>query len=343
MTDEMPPEGTEPPTPNLRALATQADFAAVDIEAPIRDLRLADPHEMFTPYQRAFAAAMEAETEPTQVVYRLLSVLCSIALQPSDRGSRWGPMMTREASRSAIPEDFRGEQTATISAIVGRVGNSGLRARMADIAWSNNRKDGRSAAVAVDAYCDTVTGLLDGSLITSHGRAELQEALTFLHRAMQIAKDSTARNKRPPKVAQTFEAMHAAACTAKDIWSFVSITDLGLDYGLRQPAIAARELEALARTIPLGTYPMAVKRAWDLAARLYHNLNDKDGRQRYLKAAVHQFLAMREEVKGSPGAEAGWVMDALQLLRHVEGEEKLEYDLEIELRRLQKAQLLTFL
>ena len=79
--------------------------------------------------------------------------------------------------------------------------------------------------------------------------------------------------------------------------------------------------------IPLGTYPVAVKRAWDLAARLYHNLNDQAGRQRCLKAAVQQTLAMREEVKGSAGAEAGWVMDALQQLRHVEGEEKLEYDL----------------
>jgi hypothetical protein len=339
MTAETPPEEPESPSPELRSLATEADFDVVDIEAPIRELRLADPHEMFTPYQRAIAAALEAKTEPAQVVYRLLAALCGIALQPSDRGSPWGPMMTFETGRTAIPEDFRGEQTATISAIVGKVESPGLRARLADIAWSNNRKDGRSAAIAVDAYCDTVTGLLDGSLNTSHGRAEVQEALTFLHRAMLLAKDSTARNKRPPKVAQTFEAMHAAALAAKDIWTFVGIIDLGLDYGLRQPAIAAQELEALAGTIPHGTYPMAVKRAWDLAARLYHNLDDKDGRQRCLKAAVQQTLAMREEVKGSAGAEAGWVMDALQQLRHVDGGEKLEYDLGIELRRLQKAQL----
>jgi hypothetical protein len=337
-TDDPTPEDVVPPVPELRAIATPDDLEAVDIEAPIRELRLADPHEMFTPYQRAFAAALEAKTEPAQVVYRLLAALCGIVLQPSDRGSPWGPMMTFETGRSAIPEDFRGEQTVAISTIAGKVENPGLRARLADIAWSNNRKDGRSATFAVDAYCDIVIGLLDGSLKTSHGRAEVQEAITFLHRAMQVAKDSTARNKRPLKVAQIFEAMHTAARDAKDIWTFVSIIDLGLDYGLRQPAAAAQELEALAGTIPHGTYPMAVKRAWDLAARLYHNSNDRDGRQRCLKAAVHQTLAMREEVKGSAGAEAGWVMDALQQLRHIEGEEKLEYDLEIELRRLQKAQ-----
>jgi len=160
-----------------------------------------------------------------------------------------------------------------------------------------------------------------------------------MHRAMQMANASTARNKRPPKVATTFEALYAAARDQKDVWSFVNLAVLALDYGLRQPAAAAVELEALASSIPHGTHPTVVKRAWDLAARLYQNLNDKEGRQRCLKAAVAQLLAVRDEVMGSAGAEAAWVMEALQLLRHVEGEEKLEYDLEIELRRLQKAQL----
>jgi hypothetical protein len=337
--DETPPEEIVPSSSAPDPLVSAADFDAVDFEAPIRGLQLADVHEMFTTYQRACASADEAKDGCAHGVYRLLATLCGIALHPADKGSPWGPMMTFQTGRTAIPEDFIGEQTTTISAIVPRVESPALRARLADIAWSNDRRDGRSAAAAVEAYCDTVIGILDCSLNTSHGRAPVQEALTFLYRAMQIAKGSTARNKRPPKVALTFEAMHAAARDGKDIWSFVSIIDLGLDYGLRQPAIAAPELEALAGIIPHGTYPIAVKRAWDLAARIYHNLNDQEGRQRCLKAAVQQTLAMRGEVKGSAGAEAGWVMDALQQLRHVEGEEKLEYDLEIELRRLQKAQL----
>jgi hypothetical protein len=248
--DETPPEEIESSSPARHPLATVADFDAVDFEAPIRGLQLADAHELFTPYQRACAAAEEAKAVPAQVVYRLLATLCTIALHPADKGGPWGPMMTFQTGRTAIPEDFIGEQTITISAIVPRVESPALRARLADIAWSNDRRDGRSAAAAIEAYCDTVTGILGGSLKTSHGRAPVQEALTFLHRAMQIAKGSTARNKRPPKVAQTFEAMHAAARDAKDIWSFVSITDLGLDCGLRQPAIVAPELEALAGIIP---------------------------------------------------------------------------------------------
>ena len=66
------------------------------------------------------------------------------------------------------------------------------------------------------------------------------------------------------------------------------------------------------------THPMGVKKAWDLAARLHENLGDKEARQRCLKAAVDQTLAMRDQVKGSAAAEAGWINDALLQLRHID-------------------------
>jgi hypothetical protein len=341
MSEATPSEPTEASAPPARrALVAIADFEAVDFEAPIRDLCVADVHEVFPAYQTAFAAAAEAKDGSAQSVFRLLLEICTIVLQLSDKSSPWCPLFTyTDGSRACMPEDFRGDQTAVLSAIVGRIVSPGLRARIADIAWSNNRRDGASAAAAVNAYCDIVLGLLDGNLKTCHGRDAVHEAVTPMHRAMQMAKASTARNKRPPKVTTTFEALYAAARDQKDVWSFVNLADLALDYGLRQPAVAAVELEAVASSIPHGTHPTVVKRAWDLAGRLYQNLNDKEGRQRCLKAAVTQLLAVRDEVKRSAGAEAAWVMEALQLLRHVEGEEKLEYDLEIELRRLQKAQL----
>ncbi len=56
---------------------------------------------------------------------------------------------------------------------------------------------------------------------------------------MQIAKVTTKRTKRPAKIAQVFETMYAAARDTKDTWSFVTLTDLGIDFGLRQPAAEA--------------------------------------------------------------------------------------------------------
>jgi hypothetical protein len=337
---EESPERTEAPVSELRTLVTSADLESVDIEAPIRGLDIADALELYPIYERALVAARAAEDEAAQIVYRLFAQLCSMVMQPSDPAKIWGPLFTMtNGARSPIAEDFRGEQTATLAAVVSQIVSPGLRARVADIAWSNNRRDGASAAAAIDAYCDSVTGLLDGSMRTCHGRTAAHEALPALQRAMQIATASTKRTKRPEKVGKAFEALYAVARGQLDVWTFVSAADLALSFGLRKPAEAAPELEAMAATIPAGTHPMAVKRAWDLAARLYHNLNNKGARQRCLIAAVEQTLAMREQVKGSAAAEASWITDALQQLRHVEGMEDLKQTLEIELRRLQKASL----
>lgn len=340
MTEEKPPEETEAPRPELRTLVTPADLESVDFEAPIRGLDIADAHELYPIYERAFTAARDARDGTAQIVYRLLAQLCSLVLQPSDPGNIWGPLFTlTNGTRAPVADDFRGEQTATLSAIVGRIASLGLRARVADIVWSNNRRDGDAAAAAIDAYCDTVVALLDGSLKTSYERSATHEAVPMLRRAMQIATASTKRTKRPEKVGRAFEALYAAAREQRDITTFVTAADLALSFGLRQPAPAAAELEAAAASIPGGTFPLAVKRGWDLAARLYEKLNNKEARQRCLLAAVELTLAMREQVKGSAAAEASWITDALQQLRHVEGMEDREQTLEIELRRLQKASL----
>lgn len=338
--DPTPESNADTPDPELSPIVTAAIFEAVDIEAPIRELGIADPHAMFAAYNQAIADGIEAENAPAQRVYILLRDICSIVMQTSNRAAPWVPMVTwANGTRSAIVDDFRGPQTDVLSAIVGQIADAGLRARIADIAWWNNRCDGHSAAVAIEAYCDCVMGLLDGTLKTSHGRAGPHEAYDFMHRGMLMAKDSTSRKKRPPRVAETFEALNAAAREQNDIWTFVSLTELALDYPLRQPVIAAADLEAFASSIPVGTYPPAVKRAWDLAAQLYHNIGNKEARQRCLKGGVEQLLAMREQVKGSATAEASWVQQALMALQHVEGMEDHEYALEIELRRLQKASL----
>jgi hypothetical protein len=338
MTEEKLP--AESSGSELRTLATLADLEAVDFEAPIRSLNIADAHEFYSVYEQAFAVAHEAKDEAAQIVYRLFGQLCSMVMRPSDPGNIWGPLFTMaNGTRTAIPEDFRSEQTALLAAVIGRIASPGLRARIADIAWSNNRRDGASAAAAIDAYCDSVFGLLDGSLKTCHGRTATHEAVPALQRAMQIATATTKRSKRPEKVRTAFGLLYAAAREHRDVSVFVSVAELALSFGLRKPAEAAPELEVIAASVPADTYPLAVKRAWDLAARLYHKLNNKEARQRCLIAAIEQTLAMREQVKGAAAAEASWITDALQQLRHLEGMEDREHALEIELRRLQKASL----
>ena len=261
-------------------------------------------------------------------------------MQPSDPGSVWVPFFALEGgARAPIADDFRGTQTEALAAVVDRIDSPELKARVADICWSNNRRDGYSAVAATNAYCEIVSRLLDGSLNPYQGRTAIREAVPALRRAMQIAAASTKRTKRPAIVGKTFEELYAAARAQLDVATFTSAAELALLFGLRQPQIVAGELEAMAASSPADTYPIAVKKAWDMAARLYNNLGEKEAEQRCLIAAVERTLAMREEVKGSAAAEASWITDALQQLRHIQGVEEREHCLELELRRLQKASL----
>jgi hypothetical protein len=326
------------PEPPL--IVTVEDFGEVDIEAPIRELCVADPARMCSAYSQSAVAVSKDGNSRAQRVYSLLSAVCGINLRPSNQAAPWVPMWTlASGTRSATPDDFRGAQTEAFSSIVSRIENPGLRARIADIAWCNNRRDGRSAAAAIDAYCDCVVRLLNGTLGAAHGHATPSDAYPLMHRAMLLSKLSTSRNRRPPRVAETFEVLYRAAREQGDVTTFVRLTDIALEYSLREANVAAADLEAVASSTPVGTFPIAVKMAWDLAARLYHNVGDKGARQRCLKGIVEQLLAMREHVKGAAAAEANWIEQALLVLRHVDGMEDLEHGLEIELKRLQKASL----
>jgi len=341
MTDDVSLEDAAPPAPELRLVVTVDDLAAVDFEGPICGLDLADAHEFYPVYERAAVAAREANNEIEQAVYVLFARLCSMVMESSDRGNNWQPMLTfSNGTRFPTAEDFRGGQTVTLATIVDKISCVALRARVADIVWSNNRQaGGPAAAKAVESYCDAVTGLLSGHLKTSHGRKTPHEAMFYLKRAVQIADATTKRTKRPAKIDLAFYALYAAAREHLDIWTYVSVAELALSIGLWKPTQVAADLEAMAGSLPAGTYPMAVKRAWDLAAHLYEKLRDKTARQRCLLAAVEQTLAMRREVKGSAAAEASWVTDALQELRHVEGTEDRRQALQEELRGLQATSL----
>ena len=223
--------------------------------------------------------------------------------------------------------------------MVSRIVNPGLRARIADVAWSNNRRDGKSAAAAIDAYCDVVEGLLAGTWKHQHDRNAASAAIKFIHRALQIGYATSKRGTLPAEVRTIFEQMYDAARDEPDTANFRELAVIAMSYGIRQRIDVAPELERVATNCPGGTAPWIVKAAWDLAANIYESAENEEARQRCLIGAVEQTLLMRKDVAGRAAAEASHVMDALQQLRHVKGLVDRKAALEIELRDLQKASI----
>lgn len=327
----------EPARPRQLRRPTEADFAAIDFEAPARQSNYADAGDLFGAYEKAFVASRDAGDEAGQAVFRLLGQVCSMVLRPADPANSWLPLFSyADGTDSPALNDFRGEITTVLRAAAQTTGCLALQARLYDIAWANNRRDGASAAAAIDAYCEITQRLLSGALVTPYNMNAGMAAKTPMHRALQIAWLTTKATNRPQRVIDTFNRLYNTVRAAGDVGILVHLAKLALEFHLKDPAVLAAELEQAAKAVPHGTYPMAVKAAWDLAARLYHN--DAEARQRCLIGGVEQLLAMRTQVS-TAGAEASWVMDALQLLRHVLGQEELKKTLESDLRRLQQASL----
>lgn len=336
--DKTPDPPQDPPKP-----VTSEEFDAVDFEAAIADATKVEPHQFWNHYATLSRGADANQEHGAARVYALLSGICGIHLKTEDRAEPWGPMFVTGDQRSVIPSDLKGEQSATLLAIVDRIKNPGLRARIADIAWTNDRKAaGRAAGVAVAAYRICADGLLDGTFTpyVNENRASF-ETLKNVQRAFAIAqattkKDSKGRALFSDELKATALKLYAAAKDDKEYVIFAHTSELALHYELIEQSVIAKDAEELAATAPENAYAMAVKRLWQLAAQMHRNTNSKDGEQRCLFESVKQTLEMRKQV-GSAGAEAYWVNRALLELRHIEGQEELEDKLLLELRRLQRA------
>ena len=337
MESDAPNDAEAEPTPPPLIGADR--LRATDFERPIRGLLKVDAYALSTAYRKALAEAEEGSD--AHAVFAFMHALCVIGLQPDDRAEVWKPQFSNGPMRSALPEDFLGPQTAALSEILNETEHPALRARLADIVWTNDRKEGAAARIAVDAYCECGEAILEGTMTSfvEERAPDLLAATDIVHRAFQIAYRTSKRGQMSSRPKDLVLAILNAAKASGGYVAFARSGEIALYYEATDPASAAADAEALASSAPAGVYPMAVHGVWSFAAGLYQKIKDTEGRQRALKGAVQQTLLMRNDVSGSAAAEAHWVMDALQELRHVEGMEEVEAELEIELRRLQKASL----
>ena len=80
---------------------------------------------------------------------------------PADQGAPWGPRYVGDGWRMPAVEDFLAQADA-FEVLAAQLEHPGLRARLADIAWTNERHRGKSGRLAVDAYVECVDRLLGG-------------------------------------------------------------------------------------------------------------------------------------------------------------------------------------
>src|SRR5579872_255607 len=169
-------EGTQTPFVELAA------FEACDVNAPIAGVDQVSMPGISMAYGQASAAAVS----PAKDVYLLLSAIAGIHLRPSDPGNKFSPGAQRADLRTMLPSDIRGSQADVLESVLPKIRHPAMRARVADVVWTSDRRKAAVAEIAINAYCDCVEGLMSGSLkafVPVDGR-NLIDAQTPAHRAL---------------------------------------------------------------------------------------------------------------------------------------------------------------
>jgi hypothetical protein len=337
MSDETEQTSEAQPTPPL----TADDLKAVDLESPLSGIEHADCFALFEAFGRASHNSYVAGDERAARVYGLLRDLCGLHRRKDPAGP-YVPMLVTTAGRSAIPQDFRGQICSALKANLISIKHPGLRARIADIIWLNNRRDSEVAEMAVEAYCETVESLLVGKLhdrfkMPGLGQASL-ERVELVERAFQISATIRKRGQLPHRLTNLAVhlreiARHGATCVP-----YKRLAALHLQHGLAEPVDVAKEAEAVgnAATAKEDAVVIAIKPVFELAAGAYRAANDKDSERRCLLLSVDQTLTMRSKVAGA-SAQAHWVRTAIAELRQIQGTNELREKLRREMRQLQKS------
>lgn len=136
-----------------------ADFKAVDVNAVTKDIDGLRRWEVDLQMIRAATAPDEAGDAQRFRVLRLMAMLLGMHLRCESEGKAFGPQWQGPDSRLAIPDDFRDAQAELLAEIAPTLEHPTVRARVADVAYESGLR--RAGRIAIDAYCDLSTRLID--------------------------------------------------------------------------------------------------------------------------------------------------------------------------------------
>lgn len=326
-------ESERPPRP----IVTAADFGSVDIQKIAQETSSASSHVIMRAYEVAFKALGEAKDGPEGRALRILAAIFSIGLRPDAQGDIWIPMWTMDGQRSSLPSDFSGEQSDVLGEVISYLIYPPLVARLADIAWTNDRAKGHTGQRAVAAYCACAEGLAAGEYQSEFERdgADTLEAYSALVRATQISAVLTGKKKIDERLRPAFDAVYEAAKVGGHFVALGKLMDFGFSQDFRTAEELATDGEAVATNARPGVYRMAIHGLLRRAARFHERANNDVAKDRCLLAAAEQTLAMRHDVQKDSGAEAHWVDQAIREMVGIPDTEDRRAALEVELRELQ--------
>ena len=246
-------------------------------------------------------------------------------------------MVVIHNTRSMIPSDLRGNQSEVFSEIASDIRNPGLRARISDIAWLNNRKLANTAREAIRAYCEAIQLVRDGKaeLSSKEQGASSHSGCQMLRRSCQIANSTGWKDPEGSELKTLIQTVTTDALNRNDFRGYLNIGTLSLDYNIENPLTIAENAKLMASEGFNDPYDS--QHLWELAARGYRQAQNNEESNHCLASAAECYVTMAsaDDFKGMRAA--AWLMEAIKKLRNIPNTKKRRQEIEAKLRDAQEA------
>lgn len=332
-------EDERPPRPGD---VTMEDLAAVPFEDAISDLGVVECHDLATRFRARLADATESKNEQERRVYFALSSICDLHFKPEERGEAYGPMMVlSDGSRTAIPEDYAGEQSEAFLEVLPRLTNLALRTRLADVVWLNTRKL-VAAELAISGYIEIMDLLIQNEakprFDLPHSR--MFEAKQNLARGFQIAAATKKRKDRlAPSIAaaalRLVDATERRIGEEKSSGPFLRAVKLAFTYGVLEPDDVVTRLEAALKSRQADASPDEMRNLYFMIAEAHDEAERPVEANEARRLAAEESVREAETATGSGMLAAHVLMNAIAEFRRIRGSRERITELEKRLRELQ--------
>ena len=313
---------------------TKEEFESVDIEAPIRDCKRVDCMSLSAHYAKATLQEQDNGNEAAASVYRLLRSVTEMHFKPEDRAEPFGPCFIGDGQRTIIPSDLRGGQSRIFSEIAPSIRNPGLRARLSDIAWHNDRTLVEMSRQAVSAYCEAVQQVRNehAEFFGEQRSASSRDGCNMLRRACQIEAAIGWKDPEGKVLVSLIKEVLNNTMDSSNSRGLLRIGHLTLDFRIGDLVTVADYAEQLAGTD--NTDPLDSNLLWELAARVYQLSGNPEESNR-CRARAAECYVTKAMTSDSSMAKASWLMDAIEALRQAPDTKQRREELEAQLREAQ--------
>lgn len=329
------------PENDTTKIITKEDFLESDFEAPLKKLNTVDYWELETLFQTEIKERQVEGKNRNVNALILLADICKIDFSP-EKGLnpqafpphfRWA-----DGRRTTVPCDYAGEQSKVFAELVPEIKNPALQARLADIAWQNDRSLTDMAKYAVRAYTRSISEVLNGSynFCKSDSNPGSNLGCDYLLRAMLISNSPGSRvpvqEKKNLKNLISEVARHSHENRVYP--GFTRLPKMCLDYSIGSPIDIAKTTEKMAKDQDMS---VCVRQGlWKLAAKAYQKGQSEEDKKRCLIASAECYVEKSLTFGKGRIETSHYLNKAIQELQLVPGMRERRKEIEEQLRGAQK-------